>query len=87
MSHHSEEPSYMNQKIRELVGPTGEFPLGKYTPDDRGEIRVAIAADPEQQKVIMNFGVPTAWIAFTPEQARQLAEANTSKAFECRGIQ
>ena len=53
------------------VGKTGEFPEGKLSEDDEGEILFAIShAD---GKVVVNFGTPVVWFAMPPENARELA--------------
>ena len=89
MAHHSSE---LSEEVRALLrgkpetGPTGEYPHGKLTADDHGEIRIAIAADPERGVVIIEFGKPVAWIGFTPEQAVELADLIHRKAWEIRGI-
>ena len=77
-SHHD---GINDEVIKELskrfgLGATGMFPAGKLTPDDRGELRFAIGE--EAGKIILNFGVEVSWIAFTPEQAIDIA--NTLKA-------
>lgn len=92
MSHHSDELSEIRKILEterdhaENLGATGRYPEGKLTGDDEGEIRVAIAADPMKQKVVINFGKSVAWIGFTPQQAADLGQMLISKALECRGI-
>jgi hypothetical protein len=54
------------------LGPTGAFPEGELNDDDEGEIRIAIGM--QGDKVVIDFGKPTAWIGFTKEQAKQIAE-------------
>lgn len=74
MSHHGQEgmpPGFLPGHIREQLGATGEFPNGKIIPEDEGEIRIAIGS--KFNTVFMDFGKPTAWIGFTPVQARQIA--------------
>lgn len=68
------------------LGPTGEFPMGKLSDEDEGELTIAITADPKTQRVILNMGAPTAWIGFTYEQAMALSESFRDRAFELRGI-
>lgn len=80
MSHHSgnrvsdEMAAMFNQPRRppaEALGPTGQFPHGKLTPSDEGEIRIGLTH--VDGKVVFDFGKPTAWIGFTPAQARDIA--------------
>lgn len=61
------------------LGATGKFPEGKLTPDDEGEIRIAIGAD-ESGNVVIDFGKPVKWIGFNAEQALQLAASLRAKA-------
>lgn len=58
----------------EQLGATGRFPLGKLTPDDEGELRMAIAADPTTKTIILDFGKPVAWLGLPRDDARTLAE-------------
>lgn len=60
------------------LGPTGQFPEGKLNENDEGEIRIAIIS--QNGKVVIDFGKPTAWIGFTPEQARGIAESLVAHA-------
>ena len=92
MAHHSNDAddSYIRELFKDAVpmaapfGGTGRFPLGKLSPSDEGEIQLGVAADPIKNKVVLNFGEPTAWIGFDAEQAEQLAESLLSKAKELR---
>lgn len=92
MAHHSTDAD--DQYIRELFktaiplsapfGGTGRFPLGRLSKSDEGEIQFGIAADTVKNKVVINFGEPTAWIGFSAEQAEQLADSLLGKAKELR---
>jgi len=92
MAHHSQDADdqYIRELFKEAVpmsapfGGTGRFPLGKLSQSDEGEIQFGVAADPVKNKVVLNFGQPTAWIGFDAEQAEQLAESLLSKAKELR---
>jgi hypothetical protein len=64
------------------LGATHRFPEGKLTKDDEGEIRVAIGQ--KDGKVVIDFGKPTAWIGFTPEQADDIAKLLHEHATEAR---
>lgn len=68
------------------LGATGQFPRGKLNKDDEGEIKVAIAAHHKRGVVVIDFGKPTAWIGFSPEQAVEIAEMLNAKAWELRGV-
>jgi hypothetical protein len=62
------------------LGATGAYPHGRVAPDDQGELKVAIAADPANRRVRIEFGKPVAWLSLTPEDALVLAEHLTIKA-------
>lgn len=55
------------------LGATGKFPMGKLVEHDEGEIKIGIKG--YNDKVIIDFGKPTHWIGFSPEQAKQVAES------------
>lgn len=80
MSHHSSQhdPSLTEQlrkmydaPAQEPLGPTRQFPRGKLMPSDEGETRIGIAQ--VNGAVVIDFGSPTTWIGFTPEQADDIA--------------
>ena len=78
-----EMTAYLNARLREALephrpGPTGRHPHGKLTPTDEGEIKILVGV--RDGKVVIDFGKPTAWIGFTPELARSLAESLIDKA-------
>jgi hypothetical protein len=64
------------------LGPTGNFPRGKMSDDDDGEIRIGIAADKGKGVVIIDFGIPVVWVGFPREQAIELADKIRDKAAE-----
>ena len=59
-------------KEQEHLGATGEFPEGKLTQHDEGEIRLAVTH--KDGKVVLAFGRSISWIGFDPKQAREVAE-------------
>ena len=63
----------ITQRAGMALGETGRYPLGALTPDDEGELRMAVTA--QRGTVILTFGKPTAWIGMTPHDARALANA------------
>lgn len=81
MAHHSSSPGDFN--LSDFLGPTGKFPRGKLTERDEGETRIAIGSS--NGAVVMDFGKPTAWIGFTPEQADEIAESLREHARSLRG--
>ena len=60
------------------VGATGNFPQGQLTKADEGEIQFMVGA--KNDKVILQFGTPVAWMGMTPEQAIDLGEMLIQKA-------
>jgi hypothetical protein len=68
------------------LGATGQFPGGKLMDSDKGEIQFALAADPESQKIVIDFGAPVAWIGCNREQAEDLRDALNQVIDRLRGI-
>jgi len=66
----------------EDLGATNQFPQGKLTPQDEGEIQLSLAT--VDDKVILNFGKPIAWIGFTGEQAYNLGKLMIKRAKKLR---
>tara|TARA_Y100000310_G_C20128601_1_gene554787 strand:+ start:180 stop:431 length:252 start_codon:yes stop_codon:yes gene_type:complete len=66
------------------LGATGRFPDGQFADaDDHGEIRIAIGHDAKSKQVVLDFGDPVTWMAFSPEKSRELAESLMQHAYEC----
>lgn len=63
-------------------GATGQFPDGKVSPEDEGELQLGIAHN--QDHVILRFGKPVAWLELPPREARELAAALLGHAGEIR---
>jgi hypothetical protein len=88
MAHHSSQFSpeiaalFAREKARPSLGATGLFPEGKLTPTDEGETCIGITH--MDGKVVIDFGKPTAWIGFTPDQADDIAALLTKHAAEAR---
>ena len=66
------------------VGPTGQFPEGKMSKHDEGEI--AFAVGHPNGKVVIDFGSPVAWVGMEPMQAIALANTLISHAKKARII-
>ena len=88
MAHHSNElPPYLKRAAERLkLGATGEYPQGKLNDADRGEIKLAISADTQCGKVLLNFGAPTVWVGFDYDQAIEIADSIRDSALKLRGI-
>jgi len=74
----------MRKQLQEEIGATGEFPEGKISEHDEGEIAFAIGH--RFGKVLIEFGKPVAWVGMTPQQAIALANALISHARKAREI-
>lgn len=90
MAHHSRDPfDGLSPELRALfdgqLGATGEYPQGKLTPNDEGELKLAVGC--EKNKVILSFGKDVTWIGFDPEQAREIAELLCKNAASIDGIE
>lgn len=69
--HHSSEP--LEGEMDDVLGATGEFPEGKLTESDEGEIRFRVGA--KDGKVVLDLGAPVAWVGMTVKQARDLGSS------------
>jgi hypothetical protein len=89
-SNHGDGDGPLDPKFMEALGrspgfgATGKYPDGKLSPDDEGELQFGITNSNGQ--VIINFGKPVAWLAFGPQQARELADAIIKHADQARVI-
>lgn len=86
MSHHGPNPfdgddapdfARRQKLMRELLnttgfrGAVGSFPDGKLTKQDEGLIQFAVGD--QDDKVVLDFGTPVAWLGMTAQQAMDLA--------------
>lgn len=67
----------MENKLPAL-GPTGEFPEGRLTEKDEGEITIMIAT--VKDKIIIEFGTPIVWIGMNRDQATAFGKMLVKKA-------
>lgn len=61
-------------KDENKLGATGKFPLGKLNPEDEGELRMAVAADLINNRIVIEFGKPTQWLGLDIAGARQMID-------------
>ncbi len=82
MAHHGyEAPDEMKQAaLEQLLGPTKKYPMGKLCEEDAGEIVIGIAADLNNDLVVVNLGSPVSWLGLTPEQAQSIGGTLIAKA-------
>lgn len=87
MSHHGDNPfeeperrTLLTNELRRklfdstnLVGATGQWPLGKLNDDDEGGLRLALKA--ENGTVVIDFGTSVTWVGMTPQEAADFASA------------
>lgn len=79
MPHCSEEMRF--DEFQKKLGKTGQFPNGKITIYDEGEIKLGLAI--KDNIIVMAFGEkPIKWIGFEPKQARDIAYTLNTKADE-----
>ncbi len=73
-----------DEHLKSQLGPTGDFPQGKLSKNDEGGITFAVGV--RNQKVVIDFGNPVAWIGMDPGQAVALAQTLISHARRARII-
>lgn len=61
-----------------MLGATQRLPEGQLTPEDKGELRLAVGR--RDGNVVIDFGKPVAWLGLPPATALQLADSITSHA-------
>lgn len=61
----------MSLKSKLNLGATGAFPDGKLNRHDQGQIRLAVSHG--GGLVRLDFGKPITWLAFRPDEAKELA--------------
>lgn len=64
------------------LGATGNFPKGKVSADDEGELRMAMGN--KEGKVILEFGKPIKWVGLDPSDADALIAGLTKHAKAAR---
>lgn len=64
------------------LGASGEYPQGKLNESDEGELIVAVAADKQTSRVLLQFGKSIRWIGMDAAQARAVAQMLIQKANE-----
>lgn len=57
---------------RHGLGATGRFPVGKLKKNDEGELKTGVTV--VNNKLIISFGKPVAWIGMTKAEAEQLRD-------------
>jgi hypothetical protein len=68
----SADAEHLGGRLRAALGATGRFPLGKITPDDKGETAFRVGHD--QRRVILEFGQAMRWLGLDKETALRLAD-------------
>lgn len=63
------------------LGPTGDFPRGKFSADDDGALTIAVAH--KDNTVIIRFGTEVSWIGLDADGAIGLAEVLIDHARKC----
>ena len=73
----------VSEPVEEL-GPTGQYPDGKLSEDDDGELRFALAHDPSKDIVVMSFGVPVNWLGVPAPIAEHISRGLVAHASRLR---
>jgi hypothetical protein len=63
----------MEWPTEEKLGATGQFPEGKLSRSNEGEIRMAIGWDEINKVVRVEFGTPITWFGLSQEEAVAMA--------------
>lgn len=96
MAHHGQGDGPYTSELKKLMeaaahpaleralGDTGRYPQGQLTPDDEGELKLAVTA--KDGKVVVDFGKPVAWIGFDADQAIELAMTLARRAGKVKGV-
>lgn len=77
MSHHANE-GFIPEELRALLGATGNFPEGKISDNDEGEIKILIGS--KTGTVFIEFGKPVSWVGLTPRAAENIGLALVAHA-------
>lgn len=64
------------------IGPTGNFPEGRISAEDEGELSIAIAVDAENNVIRFELGKDVAWLAFPPALAREIGQKLVAKVID-----
>ncbi len=87
LSHHEsfEEIEAKSKLLDQFLHRAKEtFPEGRLNRQDQGELAYAVATDPVNQVVIINFGKPVVWVGLPKNELLALVELLTEKAKELR---
>jgi len=58
-----------------VLGPLGTHSDGKISPDDQGDLNLAVGIVSEKNLVHISFGTQLTWIGLPPDAARSMGEA------------
>ena len=64
------------------TGPTGDYPIGKMRPDDKGGLNVGISCSVTRRLIIMEFGTTVTWIGVPAAEALEYAKVFRQKVKE-----
>jgi hypothetical protein len=71
--------------VSDKLGATGEFPRGKIHETDQGALNIKISQF--RETVHVDFGKPTAWVAFEPDQALAFAALIVKHAMALKSLE
>ena len=68
-----------------MIGPTGEYPVGKLRDGDKGGLAVAISNNHEKGVIEIEFGTNLNWLGLRPVEARAFAQMLLERADKIEG--
>lgn len=74
--------SSIRDGLESALGATGQYPDGKASPDDEGELQLAISHT--QDQVLLNFGKPIEWLGMDRDSAIKFARLLATHATQLR---
>lgn len=74
MSHHGSNPPFVQKALSDSMQKLlGEYPDGRLNEHDSGAVAFAVGV--EEGRVVLRLPKPVAWIAFTGDEALEIAQA------------
>lgn len=73
----------MNQQAKKMgLGATGNFPDGKISNIDEGDLVFALSYNKKHKIFYLNFGKPVSWLAIPKDEALKFANVILNKISE-----
>ena len=65
--------------ITDGIGPSGDFPLGRYSDEDQGGLNAEVRYDQNKDRIVVDFGASITWLAMSREEALLFAQVLIQK--------